>query len=130
MSKKNQPAPAAPAAPVEMSVNVAVGNVNNVVRAYKGSKDEHDILTQSMETIANTLNANRTDLEAADVRVAELEASEAELQAKVAELEAPEPEPEPEPAVVEKTIKLQGPHNTRFSRALQPQPQPNATQKQ
>lgn len=114
-----------------MSVNVAVGNVNNVVRAYKGSKDEHDILTQSMETIANTLNENRTDLEAADVRVAELEASEAELQAKVAALEAPEPEPESEP-VVEKTIKLQGPHNTRFSRQRQPQPQPqpNATQKQ
>ena len=123
MSKKNQPAPPPPAAPVEMSVNVAVGNVNNVVRAYKGSADEHDILTQSMKTIADTLNANRTDLEAADIRVAELEASEAELQAKVAELETPEPEP----VIVEKPIKLQGPHASRFSRA---QPQPNATQKQ
>lgn len=129
MSKKNQPAPPPPAAPVEMSINVAVGNVNNVVRAYKGSADEHDILTQSMKTIADTLNANRTDLEAADIRVAELEASEAELQAKVSALETPEPEPEvePEPVVVEKPIKLQGPHSTRFSRASQPQP--NATQK-
>jgi chromosome segregation ATPase len=126
MSKKNQPVPAPAAAPVEMSINVAVGNVNNVVRAYKGSKDEHDILTQSMETIADTLNENRTDLEAAESRIAELEASEAELQTELAALKAPEPEPEP--AVVEKPIKLQGPHTSRFSRASQSQP--NATPKQ
>lgn len=125
----NSPAPA-PAAPVPMTVNIAVGNVKNVVNAYKGDRNEHNILAESLETISNTLNSNLEDLEAAEERIAELEASEtalkAELEALKAELEAlkaeqAEPEPEPEPApVVEAAPPVISRHASRFSRTTQP----------
>ena len=129
------PAPAAPvAAPEQMSVNVAVGNVKNVVHAYKGDRNEHNILQESLETIANTLNSNLEDLQAAEARIAELEESEtalkAELEALKAELEAqteqtePEPEPEPEQAAAPPVLQR---HASRFSRTTPPA---NATPKQ
>lgn len=118
----NPPAPA-PAAPAPMTVNIAVGNVKNVVHAYKGDRNEHNILEESLETIANTLNSNLEDLEAAEARIAELEASEtalkAELEALKAEQVEPEPEPEPEP-VAEVPPPVISRHASRFSRTTQP----------
>lgn len=132
MAKKTAPAAApAPVEPVAMSVNVAIGNVNNVIRAYKGDANEHEILKQSIDTIASTLNENLADMEAAEARIAELEASESALQAELEALKAehaePEPEPEPEPAKVELTPAPIAKHASRFTRAAA---SPNATPKQ
>jgi Skp family chaperone for outer membrane proteins len=98
------PAAAAPA----MAVNVAVNNVNSVIRAFKGDANEHDILKQSVETIADTLNANLTELEQ---MAAELEAAKAhilELEEKLAELTPPEAEAEEVPEAPSRPVKLEG----------------------
>jgi peptidoglycan hydrolase CwlO-like protein len=100
-----------PAIPVEkaMPVQTAVGNVVNVVRAYKGDASEHDILKQSLETIASTLNENREELEGL---AAELEAANVQirtLQAELASLSPEEAPAEEAPApTATRPVKLEG----------------------
>jgi chromosome segregation ATPase len=142
-AKAAQPEPIAPA-PVPMTVNVAMGNVKNVVHAYKGDRNEHNILQESLETLANTLNSNLEELEEAEKSIqaleGELEAAvdrakelEEKLEAAHARIDEFEPDrpalkaaesPEAVPAA-ELPPRPINRHASRFQRAT-----PNATAKQ
>jgi len=39
-----------------MDLQSAINNINQAVRAYKGTADEHDVLKQSIQTILDALN--------------------------------------------------------------------------
>lgn len=39
-----------------MDLQNAINNINQAVRAYKGTADEHDMLKQSIQTILDALN--------------------------------------------------------------------------
>jgi len=39
-----------------MDLQTAINNINTVVRAYKGTADEHDTLRESMQVIIDALN--------------------------------------------------------------------------